>query len=166
MNGEDNLDAQIIQRVQDELASQRASATGDSPIERLLYRAIQMVGFASLSQCSQVLVANNAANLAVLLRHEGRCDIVMTQQADAAGWRADFLIHAWDFGRGQWRRLIVECDGHEFHERTKEQAVRDRSRDRKAQMLGFAILRFTGSEIHRDPLGCALQIAAWAEQGW
>lgn len=51
--------------------------------------------------------------------------------------------------------LIVECDGHEYHERTKEQARRDRSRDRVAVAEGHTVLRFTGSELHRDALGCA-----------
>jgi very-short-patch-repair endonuclease len=54
--------------------------------------------------------------------------------------------------------VFVECDGHEFHERTKEQARRDRSRDRDVQEACIPILRFTGSEIYRDPRGCGEQI--------
>jgi very-short-patch-repair endonuclease len=54
--------------------------------------------------------------------------------------------------------VIVECDGHDFHERTKEQAARDKSRDRELQLAGHRVLRFTGSEIWRDPVGCAHQI--------
>ena len=47
--------------------------------------------------------------------------------------------------------LFVECDGHDFHERTKEQAERDRSKDRAIQAAGIPVLRFTGREIWRDP---------------
>lgn len=47
--------------------------------------------------------------------------------------------------------IIIECDGHEFHERTKQQAKKDRSRDRSVQSRGSAILRFTGSEIYASP---------------
>lgn len=57
---------------------------------------------------------------------------------------------------GQW--VFVECDGHDFHERTKEQAARDRSRDRAIQTAGIPVLRFTGSEIHRDPTICACEV--------
>lgn len=57
-------------------------------------------------------------------------------------------------------KLIVECDGHEYHERTKEQAARDKSRDRYFQREGFTVLRFTGSEIFRSPLRCAEEILA------
>jgi very-short-patch-repair endonuclease len=54
----------------------------------------------------------------------------------------------------------VECDGHDFHERTKEQAQRDKSRDRYLQANGWRVLRFTGSEIHRTPEKCADEIAS------
>lgn len=56
-------------------------------------------------------------------------------------------------------RAAVECDGHDFHERTKEQAARDRKRDRDLQAAGYLILRFTGSEIARDPSAVAREIA-------
>ncbi len=53
---------------------------------------------------------------------------------------------------------IVECDGHEFHERTKEQAKKDRSRDRAFQAAGIPVFRFTGSEIYADPQECAREV--------
>lgn len=54
--------------------------------------------------------------------------------------------------------VFVECDGHEFHERTKEQAAHDRQKDRAIQTAGIPILRFTGSEIYRDAVACAAQV--------
>lgn len=56
--------------------------------------------------------------------------------------------------------FVVECDGHDFHERTKGQAARDRSRDRALQGFGATVLRFTGSEIVSDPRGCAGEVGA------
>lgn len=53
------------------------------------------------------------------------------------------------------KEVLVECDGHDFHERTKEQARRDRQRDRKLQSAGYRVLRFTGSEVWADPAKCA-----------
>lgn len=64
-------------------------------------------------------------------------------------YRADFLLVSWDA-----KAVIVECDGHDFHERTKEQAARDRQKDRDIQGSGHVILRFTGSEIWADPMKC------------
>lgn len=57
-------------------------------------------------------------------------------------------------------RLVVECDGHDFHERTKDQAAHDKARDRFLLEEGWPVMRFTGSEIHRDAIGCADQ-AIW-----
>jgi very-short-patch-repair endonuclease len=55
-------------------------------------------------------------------------------------------------------RVIVECDGHEYHEKTREQARRDKARDRFLQAHGFHVLRFTGSELVQNPLNCADEV--------
>jgi very-short-patch-repair endonuclease len=58
--------------------------------------------------------------------------------------------------------IFVECDGHDFHERTKEQAARDREKDRSIQAAGIPILRFTGSEIYASAQDCAFQLYRFA----
>lgn len=71
----------------------------------------------------------------------------------------DFLITWQSFpGRGQELKFVIECDGHEFHERTKEQAKKDRRRDRKLIQHGYIPLRFTGQEIYEDAQGCSMEI--------
>jgi hypothetical protein len=60
--------------------------------------------------------------------------------------------------------LAIEIDGHEFHERTKEQAQADRSRDRLLLRCGVPVVRFTGSEVHADPMGCAREAFDLAEE--
>ena len=61
-------------------------------------------------------------------------------------------------------KMIVECDGHDFHERTKEQAAHDRRRDRDVTRAEYTVLRFTGSEIHRDAVACAREAyGQWTE---
>jgi hypothetical protein len=47
--------------------------------------------------------------------------------------------------------LIIECDGHDFHEKTKEQVIYGNKRDRDLKSEGYDILHFSGSEIYRDP---------------
>jgi very-short-patch-repair endonuclease len=78
-------------------------------------------------------------------------------QAQIANYRADFMFVNVD-EKGVMRRIVVECDGHDFHERTKEQAARDRARDRWMTEHGIIVLRFTGSEIWRDAKKCVEQI--------
>ncbi|KTS02505.1 hypothetical protein SB2_25460 [Methylobacterium radiotolerans] len=105
-----------------------------------------------------------------LLATEDPSQLIIVPQAQLDGWRVDFLIYAWEFGRlsgrAQWRRLIVECDGHDFHERTKAQAAKDRGRDREFQMRGYTIMRFTGSELYASPLKCVGEIGDWIQMGW
>lgn len=84
----------------------------------------------------------------------------MLMQVPILGYRADFVFYAISAvpgGEDKWLRLplVVECDGHDFHERTKQQAKRDRARDREMMAAGYRVMRFTGSEIWRDPGACA-----------
>lgn len=151
-----------------------AFAKCESPIEKQLLAAIVCAArFCDETPLIPVIPSEDLT-LFDLLAKQDPSDLIIEPQAQLEGWekgwRVDFLIHAWEFGRisgrAQWRRLIVECDGHPFHERTKEQAARDRSRDREFQMRGYTVLRFTGSEIHNKPLDCAKQIFEWAQAGW
>lgn len=74
-------------------------------------------------------------------------------------YRIDFILVSTLYDKVNF--LFIECDGHDFHERTKEQAARDKARDRFFTSQGFHSIRFTGSEIFRDPekvVGEAIQI--------
>ena len=54
--------------------------------------------------------------------------------------------------------VAIECDGHEWHERTQQQASYDRARDRQLLRLSIPTIRFTGSDINRDAVECAAEI--------
>lgn len=54
-------------------------------------------------------------------------------------------------------KLVVECDGHEFHQKTKEQVSRDNERDMNLKMNGYDVIHFSGSQIYNDPLKCAFE---------
>ncbi len=84
------------------------------------------------------------------------------RQVAIGPYKADFLVEWGDFTHPDAiYRAVVECDGHDFHERTKEQAKHDRRRDRTVQGFGLPILRFTGSEIYADAVGCGAQVLAF-----
>jgi very-short-patch-repair endonuclease len=77
-------------------------------------------------------------------------------------YRLDFaIIVDWPSYRegAEVARIVVECDGHDFHERTKEQAASDRARDRDLTANGWLVARFTGSELYRSPGGCVGELA-------
>lgn len=80
-------------------------------------------------------------------------EIGIVPQWKAGDYRADFLVLlAIPNRRGGLaiRRYVIECDGHEFHEKTKEQAQRDKARDRFFASIGARVFRYTGSEIFRN----------------
>ena len=77
-------------------------------------------------------------------------------QDPIGSYRADFVVGIYD--HPEYQRIVVECDGHDFHERTKDQAAHDRARDREMQKLGYKVFRFTGSELYRDAIGCATEV--------
>ena len=146
-------------------------AKGDSKIEKLLFRALVMRADLGATEYNNLVIANDENSLQQLMagKFEMPWDMrmIVYPQAPIENRRVDFLILARDYRRpdAEWRRLIIECDGHDFHALTKEQVARDRSKDRKATLSGYDFFRFTGSEIWRDPWGCAEQITEWAATG-
>lgn len=55
-------------------------------------------------------------------------------------------------------KLAIECDGHDFHERTKTQVEKGNNRDYDLKMAGYEILHFSGSQIYNEPMKCALEV--------
>lgn len=92
------------------------------------------------------------------LAWESDLDFFVLPQFKVGQYRADFLVAS----RGLPHcRVLVECDGHQFHEKTPEQAERDKRRDRELQAEGYPVLRFTGREIHRSPFDCSSEVVAF-----
>ena len=61
----------------------------------------------------------------------------------------------------KWRRLAVELDGHEFHEKNEKQRRYEKERDRYFQKEGFKVFHYTGSEIVQDPFKAAIECFAF-----
>lgn len=137
-----------------------ASVVGErceSPIEAGLLK-----GFIAVHLCDRRLRLDGLPTSGLL---ETEWEARLFVQHEVGRFRVDFAINvtAQMGGKSHSQWIAVECDGHDFHERTKEQAARDKARDREIVTLrGFRILRFTGSEIHRDPVRCAQQVMTLA----
>lgn len=63
-------------------------------------------------------------------------------------YRVDFCVGS----------TVIECDGLDYHDRTKEQATQDKRRDRDLQSMGYTVYRFSGAEIWADPEKCAKEV--------
>jgi hypothetical protein len=78
-----------------------------------------------------------------------RVDFVITENIKPSPYRkTPAPIHA---------PVIVELDGHAFHDKNKEQRAREKARDRFLIKTGYKILHFTGSEVNADPFKVAFE---------
>lgn len=108
-----------------------------TPIEKIMYAILTRVA-TNLRDC-----------------YNTRLELFISPQEKIGKYIVDFLVTA-DFSDD---KVIIECDGHDFHEKTKEQAQHDKERDRFFTSLGFKILRYTGSEIYNDFLSVEKQLS-------
>ena len=124
----------------------------ESPIEHHLQRALFYGRFLERDGVPPVLLSRDTQPL------EGLDRVQIIPQLRIGVYRADFaIVH----GRhGVFARVVVECDGRDFHDRTQEQANHDRLRDRRLMAAGWPVLRFAGSEIASNVLSCASEIGA------
>lgn len=120
-------------------------AACESPIEVLFASALEVVAASYGGSVYRSLGAVHPPQDRILY---------IVPQYRLGAHRVDFLIW-WRDANLREAAIVVECDGHDFHEKTKEQAARDKKRDRYLSMHVARVLRFTGSEIYRDPFACA-----------
>jgi very-short-patch-repair endonuclease len=131
------------------------SAVCESPVELALAFA---VGFVGRQQGGAVLYDFGDT---VVGDAEGNMTLRIKPQARIAEFRIDLLLTMQSITEGPdglsvvTKQLALEADGAEFHDRTQEQAIRDRKRDRQLQSQGLSVFRFAGGEVWRDVFGCA-----------
>lgn len=128
----------------------------ESPIERAFAVALFMVHGYFRGK------PHGDANF-LLTEHSPQQFLVPQFKATQTDHRVDFLL-GWASRPFEHTAIVIECDGHAFHERTKEQAARDKARDRDLSSEFARVLRFTGSEIYRNPCGCAVEAMGISDQ--
>lgn len=125
----------------------------ESPIEHMLVTALVRRRTEQMSICAHM------QDIEISLCKFPDVRLAVALQAEVKPYRFDILLGVRIDSVISW--LVVECDGHDWHDRTKEQAAHDRSRDRALQRAGFDVFRFTGREIWRDGDKCADEIFQW-----
>lgn len=152
-NNPDDVIVALGQRMH-ELSSAYNGNPFGSPIEEKLFAAllwleIDWAGFPNTDQVGvfdQEFWPDGSSGL----------EYWISPQAKVRGYSVDIML--W-FQCGKARGgIAIECDGHDFHEKTKEQAARDKKRDREIVSAGYPVMRFTGSEIYKSPRACAEQL--------
>jgi len=88
---------------------------------------------------------------------------MLVPQAVVGTYRVDFLVYI-TYNEERIAALAIECDGHEWHNVDKARATADRQRDRELTALGYRPLRFSGSELWRDPFKASHEICTLAAE--
>jgi very-short-patch-repair endonuclease len=86
------------------------------------------------------------------LRHR---EVVIEPQKQVGPYRVDFLIAD---------QLVVEVDGYLYHRATRDQLIRDYTRDRYLASKGYTVMRFSGYEVWDDPWRCAHEVDAYVKE--
>jgi very-short-patch-repair endonuclease len=130
--------------------------TTTSPIEQLLYVAMHTI--ARLTNCL----------LADPIRLEGKdylFGLDISSQVQIGSYRVDFALTDYQYprrGHTEWRqqvkRVLVECDSQQWHERSEKERRYEKSRDRALLRKGDVVFHYTGSEIHENPYLVAADI--------
>ena len=116
----------------------------ESPIEQLLSLELENIG----------LINTNTYNPYI--------DVVAIEKQKTIKvkdkkYRVDFFIPV-IYKNQEEIGFIIECDGYDFHQKTKEQVEEDNIRQRKLQKEGYEVIRLSGTEIYHKPYQCALEV--------
>lgn len=124
-----------------------------SPIEQLFWVALK-------SQCNAESMGFNPAPVmganGLLLLADG---IHVSQQQRIGNYKVDFVISQVGLGPVEFLGpVIVELDGHAFHDKDKRQRAYEKERDRFLTRAHYKVLHFTGSEVVADPFKVAFEV--------
>lgn len=81
----------------------------------------------------------------------------ITCQAPIGKYRVDFLLTQRGIGPKGYQPVVVELDGHAFHDKDKRQRSYEKARDRFLVRSGYRVLHFTGSDVVRDPFAVSYE---------
>lgn len=88
--------------------------------------------------------------------------VQITPQHKVENFRADFIIYYFpelsETKEEDIKKILIECDSQEFHERTEIERRYEKKRDRFFQSKGYKTFHYTGAEIVKDPMNVAVEI--------
>lgn len=118
----------------------------ESPIEDMVYIALQV-------QCESRLLSVNEPPVFIDGAPAVDRGIFIWPQKPIGKYRVDFLITS-----TEGNTVIVELDGHAFHDKDKKQRSYEKARDRFFVKEGYQVLHYTGSDVVADPYRVAFEV--------
>lgn len=120
----------------------------ESPIERLMILALN-----DIDAIYKLQYIEKEYNVKIINRM-AQANI----NIDNHKYRVDYLIEVFMQELNKKICFVIECNGHDFHEKTKEQVKKDNIKNRTLLKNGYVIFNFSGSEIFNDNDKCASEI--------
>lgn len=125
----------------------------ESPMEQLLAIEMERLGIREMANFNPFVMIDEFSN-------QGEINI------EGKTYYADFLIKVSYFkkvgSKFDFRKnIVIEVDGHEFHQKTKEQVEHDNERERALQKAGYEVIRFSGTEIYHKSYKCANEVLSF-----
>lgn len=128
----------------------------ESPIEQILHVAIQ-----TLAKIAEVQTSYGIEPVKVG-EYWYPLGLSTHPQYHFDPYRVDFLFNYNDYQieekKISERYLVVECDGHNWHERTEKERRYEKRRDRFLASKGLTVFHYTGSEVVSEPFRVAAEI--------
>lgn len=152
-NREKNLEKYLVDKVSDYILSssfeikerlEESLMDCESPIEQLLSMELEWLKIRYINKVNPFIDIVDIEKQEVI-------------ECGKEKYRVDFLIPV-IYKNQDNKCFVVECDGYEFHQKTKEQVKKDNQRMRKLQEYGYEVIRFSGTEIWHSPYKCAMEI--------
>lgn len=123
-----------------------------SPIEDLFFIACHVLAEAHFVKINPDVWTDRKG-----VDHLG-CGIHIIPQFKVGKYRVDFHLSQVQIGPDDiLTPVIVELDGHDFHDKDKTQRAYEKARDRYLVKEGYRVLHFTGSEVVADPYKVAYE---------
>ena len=85
-------------------------------------------------------------------------NIIILPQENIGIFRVDFLLIKTG---SDSKSLVVELDGHKFHDKNEEQRRYEKQRDRFLQHMNLPVFHYTGAEIVHEPINAALECLSY-----
>ena len=135
----------------------------ESPIEQLFISAFMVLVKINYFKHEQISVTRDTwvnYGISVYQQHQigkYRVDFLITH---SSGEFID-LINLSTFPDNKHKKVIVELDGHEFHDKDERQRRYEKQRDRFFACRGYHVFHFTGSEVVKNPFNVAAECLAY-----
>lgn len=135
----------LVKAVDRVAASAMASTKADSPIETIFGAAV-LLYFRNSNKPLMLCVPAE-------LEKAKPPGLLFVPQFKWSIYRSDWAI----YNPKTSGALLLECDGKDFHS-SADQIAHDQKKDAAAHDRGYLSMRFSGSQIHREPDGCAKRV--------